>query len=81
MSGIIMEAEDLVALKNAELAASREQIDNLVAVVVSRDKENAELREQVQRMTAVLDDVLGIQRRREEAARADIARQEQEAGL
>ncbi len=76
-----MEAEDLVALKNAELAASREQIDNLVAVVVSRDKENAELREQVQRMTAVLDDVLGIQRRREEAARADIARQEQEAGL
>jgi hypothetical protein len=81
MSGIIMEAEDLVALKNAELAASREQIDNLVAVVVSRDKENAELREQVQRMTAVLDDVLGIQRRREEAARADIARQEEEAGL
>ena len=81
MSGIIMEAEDLVALKNAELAASREQIDNLVAVVVSRDKENAELREQVQRMTAVLDDVLGIQRRREEAAKADIARQEQEAGL
>ena len=81
MSGIIMEAEDLVALKNAELAASREQIDNLVAVVVSRDKENAELREQVQRMTAVLDVVLGIQRRREEAAKADIARQEQEAGL
>ena len=81
MSGIIMEQEDLVALKNAELAASREQIDNLVAVVVSRDKENAELREQVQRMTAVLDDVLGIQRRREEAAKADIARQEEEAGL
>lgn len=81
MSGIAMEQEDLLALKNAEIAALREQTDNLVAVVVARDKRIAELREQVQRMTAVLDDVLGVARRREEAARADIARQEAEAGL
>lgn len=81
MSGIIMEQEDLLALKNAEIAALSDQTDNLVAVIVSKDKRIAELEEQVQRMTAVLDDVLGIQRRREEAARADIARQEAEAGL
>jgi hypothetical protein len=35
----------------------------------------------MQRMTSVLDDVLGVARRRELAAKADIARQEQEAGL
>jgi len=76
-----MEQEDFIALKNAELAACREQIDNLVAVIVTRDKRIAELEEQVQRMTAVLDEVLGLERRREEAAKADIARQEEEAGL
>lgn len=81
MSGIIMDQEDLLALKNAEIAALREQTDNLVDLVVARDKRIAELEEQVQRMTAVLDDVLGIARRREEAAKADIARQEAEAGL
>jgi hypothetical protein len=81
MSGIIMELEDYYNQAKAELAAQREQIDNLVAVIVTRDKRIAELQEQVQRMTAVLDDVLGIQRRREEAAKADIARQEAEAGL
>ena len=81
MSSIIMEQEDFIALKNAELAACREQIDNLVAVIVTRDKRIAELEEQVQRMTAVLDEVLGLERRREEAAKADIARQEEEAGL
>lgn len=76
-----MELEDYYNQAKAELAAQREQIDNLVAVIVTRDKRIAELQEQVQRMTAVLDDVLGIQRRREEAAKADIARQEAEAGL
>jgi hypothetical protein len=81
MSSIAMEHQDLVALKNAELSACREQIDNLVAVIVSRDKRITELEEQVQRMTAVIDDVCGIQRRREQAAIDDIARQEQEAGL
>jgi hypothetical protein len=88
MSGIIMEQEDLLALKNAELAASREQIDNLVAVVVSKDKRIDELLQQlaakddqIGRMTEVLDEVCGIQRRRKEAAIADIARQEEEAGL
>jgi len=76
-----MEQEDLLALKNAELAAKDEMIDHLVSVACARDRRITELEEQVQRMTAVLDDVLGIQRRREEAAKADIARQEQEAGL
>jgi hypothetical protein len=81
MNTVIMEQEDLLALKNAEIAALREQTDNLVAVIVSKDKRIDALTEQVQRMTAVVDDVLGIERRREEAAKADIARQEQEAGL
>jgi hypothetical protein len=81
MSSIVMEAEDMIALKNAELGAKDEQIDNLVAAIVSKDKRIAELEEQVERMTCVLDDVLGIERRREEAARQDIARQEAEAGL
>jgi CHASE3 domain sensor protein len=76
-----MEAEDIIALKNAELGAKDEQIDNLVAAIVSKDKRIAELEEQVARMTAVLDDVIGVARRREEAARQDIARQEAEAGL
>jgi hypothetical protein len=81
MSGIIMEQEDLLALKNAEIAAKDEQIDRMVAIIVSKDKQIDELKEQRARMTAVLDDVLGVARRREEAAKADIARQEQEAGL
>jgi hypothetical protein len=81
MSSIVMEAEDIIALKNAELGAKDEQIDNLVAAIVSKDKRIAELEEQVERMTCVLDDVLGIERRREEAGRQDIARQEAEAGL
>ena len=76
-----MEAEDIIALKNAELGAKDEQIDNLVAAIVCKDKRIAELEEQVARMTAVLDDVIGVARRREEAARQDIARQEAEAGL
>lgn len=76
-----MELEDYYNQAKAEIGAQREQIDNLVAVVVARDKRVAELEEQVQRMTGVLDDVLGVARQREEAAAADIARQEQEAGL
>lgn len=87
MSGI-MEQEDLLALKNAELAAKDEMIDNLVAVACARDKRIEELLEQIAakdeqiaRLTNVLDEVCGIQRRREEAAKADIARQEAEAGL
>ena len=76
-----MELEDYYNQAKAEIGAQREQIDNLVAEVVTRDKRIAELEEQVARMTEVLDDVCGIQRRREEAAKADIARQEEEAGL
>lgn len=81
MTGAIMELEDYYNQAKAEIGAQREQIDNLVAVVVARDKRIDELEEQVQRMTGVLDDVLGVARQREEAAAADIARQEQEAGL
>ena len=76
-----MEAEDIIAIKDAENAVQREQIDNLVALLVTRDKRIAEFEEQVARLTDVLDDVLGVARRREEAARQDIARQEAEAGL
>lgn len=76
-----MELEDYYNQAKAESAAKDEQIDRMVAIIVSKDKQIQELKEQRARMTAVLDDVLGISRRREEAARADIARQEQEAGL
>ncbi len=81
MSGAIMELEDYYNQAKAESAAKDEQIDRMVAIIVSKDKQIEELKEQRARMTAVLDDVLGITRRREEAAKADIARQEQEAGL
>jgi CHASE3 domain sensor protein len=76
-----MDAEDIIAIKNAEISAQREQIDNLVALLVARDKRIVELKEKVARMTEALDDVIGVARRREEAARQDIARQEAEAGL
>ena len=76
-----MELEDYYNQAKAEAAAKDEQIDRMVAIIVSKDKQIEELKEQRARMTAVLDDVLGIARRREEAAKADIARQEQEAGL
>jgi hypothetical protein len=81
MSGAIMELEDYYNQAKAESAAKDEQIDRMVAIIVSKDKQIEELKEQRARMTAVLDDVLGISRRREEAAKADIARQEAEAGL
>ena len=76
-----MELEDYYNQAKAEAAAKDEQIDRMVAIIVSKDKQIEELKEQRARMTAVLDDVLGIARRREEAAKADIARQEAEAGL
>ena len=81
MTNAIMELEDYYNQAKAEAAAKDEQIDRMVAIIVSKDKQIEELKEQRARMTAVLDDVLGIARRREEAAKADIARQEQEAGL
>jgi hypothetical protein len=81
MSGAIMELEDYYNQAKAESAAKDEQIDRMVAIIVAKDKQIEELKEQRARMTAVLDDVLGIARRREEAARQDIARQEAEAGL
>jgi hypothetical protein len=81
MSGAIMELEDYYNQAKAESAAKDEQIDRMVAIIVAKDKQIEGLKEQRARMTAVLDDVLGIARRREEAAKADIARQEEEAGL
>lgn len=76
-----MELEDYYNQAKAESAAKDEQIDRMVAIIVAKDKQIEGLKEQRARMTAVLDDVLGIARRREEAAKADIARQEEEAGL
>ena len=76
-----MELEDYYNQAKAEAAAQAEQIDRMVAIIVAKDKQIEELKEQRARMTAVLDHVLGISRRREEAAKADIARQEAEAGL
>jgi hypothetical protein len=81
MSRAIMELEDYYNQAKAESAAKDEQMDRMVAIIVSKDKQIEELKEQRARMTAVLDDLLGISRRREEAAKADIARQEAEAGL
>jgi hypothetical protein len=81
MNEAIMELEDYYNQAKAESAAKDEQIDRMVAIIVAKDKQIEELKEQRARMTAVLDDVLGIARRREEAAKADIARQEAEAGL
>jgi predicted RNase H-like nuclease (RuvC/YqgF family) len=57
-----MEMEDFLRLKDAEIAALTEQIDNLVAMVCGKDREIASLTERLKRMTEALDDALGIVR-------------------
>ena len=57
-----MEMEDFLRLKDAEIAALKEQIDNLVAMVCGKDREIASLSERLNRMTEALDDALGIVR-------------------
>jgi len=57
-----MEMEDFVRLKDAEIAALREQTDNLVAMICGKDREISSLTERLNRMTVALDDALGIVR-------------------
>lgn len=66
-----MELEDYYHQQKAEIAALREQIDNLVAtirtrdaVIEKRDKSILTQREQISRMTLALDEALGLQRAR-----------------
>ena len=69
-----MEQEDFVRLKDAEIAALREQTDNLVAMICDKDRQIASLTERLNRMTVALDDALGIVRgirAKEEALKAE----------
>lgn len=74
-----MEQEDFVRLKDAEIAALREEVANLV-VRVEQLRKQAEDRnawkERAQRLLETVDDCLARER-----ARNEIRRQEQEAGL
>jgi predicted RNase H-like nuclease (RuvC/YqgF family) len=70
-----METEDFIRLKDAEIAALREQIDNLVAMICAKDREISSLTERLNRMTVALDDALGIvrgMRARDEAYKAEL---------
>jgi hypothetical protein len=70
-----MEQEDFMRLKDAEIAALREQIDNLVAMICGKDREISSLTERLNRMTVALDDALGIvrgMRARDEAYKAEL---------
>jgi predicted RNase H-like nuclease (RuvC/YqgF family) len=70
-----MEMEDFVRLKDAEIAALREQTDNLVAMICAKDREISSLTERLNRMTVALDDALGIvrgMRARDEAYKAEL---------
>jgi hypothetical protein len=57
-----MDFEDYYHQQVAEIAALKEQIDNLVAMVCSKDREIASLSDRLKRMTEALDDALGIVR-------------------
>jgi predicted RNase H-like nuclease (RuvC/YqgF family) len=70
-----MEQEDFMRLKDAEIAALKEQIDNLVAMICGKDREISSLTERLNRMTVALDDALGIvrgMRARDEAYKAEL---------
>ena len=70
-----MEMEDFVRLKDAEIAALKEQTDNLVAMICAKDREISSLTERLNRMTVALDDALGIvrgMRARDEAYKAEL---------
>jgi predicted RNase H-like nuclease (RuvC/YqgF family) len=70
-----MEQEDFMRLKDAEIAALREQTDNLVAMICAKDREISSLTERLNRMTVALDDALGIvrgMRARDEAYKAEL---------
>lgn len=69
-----MEMEDFLRLKDAEIAALKEQIDNLVAMVCCKDREIASLSDRLNRMTEALDDALGIRLEQENSElKAEVA--------
>lgn len=77
MSGIVMESEDFIAQKNAEIAALQEEITFLRVRVERAERqaaERAEWKERAQRLLTALDESLARERARNEARR-----QEQEA--
>ena len=57
-----MDFEDYYHQQVAEIAAFKEQIDNLVAMVCGKDRQIASLSDRLSRMTVALDDALGIVR-------------------
>lgn len=70
-----METEDFIRLKDAEIAALREQTDNLVAMICAKDREITSLTDRLNRMTVALDHALGIVRgirARDEAYKAEL---------
>ena len=70
-----MEMEDYYAQCRAECAALKEQVDNLVAMICSKDRQIASLTERLNRMTVALDDALSIvrgMRARDEAYKAEL---------
>ena len=53
-----MDFEDYYHQQVAEIAALKEQIDNLVAMVCGKDREIASLSDRLKRMTEALDEAL-----------------------
>lgn len=73
-----MEAEDYLHHCRAECAALREQIDNMVALICSKDRRIADLEdlqaktmERLNRTTVALDEALGIVRVYQAERKAD----------
>jgi hypothetical protein len=74
-----MEQEDFVRMKDAEIAALREEIDNLVArirVLQQREEQARKWKDERDRLLLALDEALGRER-----ARKAIRDQEEAAGL
>ena len=79
MSGFFEDENERAMRHRMEVASLNEEIDRLLAALkIEQEKSRKvdELREQVSRLTLALDEALEIVR-----ARAEIARQEREAGL
>ena len=74
-----MEQEDFVRMKDAEIGALREEIDNLVArirVLQQREEQARKWKDERDRLLLALDEALARER-----ARKAIREQEEEAGL
>lgn len=79
MNSIFMEQEDFVRLKDAEIAALREEIDNLVArirVLQEREEQARRWKDERDRLLVALDEALARER-----ARRAIREQEEAAEL